>query len=94
MICGIAAGCAHCNYDGVNKWNTDIGVGAFIGSNTALVAPVTVGDGAIVGAGSTITKDVPANSITVARAEQRARGGIADDYRQRLRAEAGKTPKR
>ena len=90
----IGAGTITCNYDGVNKWNTDIGVGAFIGSNTALVAPVTVGDGAIVGAGSTITKDVPANSITVARAEQRARGGIADDYRQRLTAEAGKTPKR
>ena len=90
----IGAGTITCNYDGVSKWDTDIGIGAFVGSNTALVAPVTVGDGAIIGAGSTITKDVHADSITVARAEQRARFGIANAYRQRLRTEAGKEPKR
>ncbi|HEV2100248.1 MAG TPA: bifunctional UDP-N-acetylglucosamine diphosphorylase/glucosamine-1-phosphate N-acetyltransferase GlmU, partial [Stellaceae bacterium] len=55
----IGAGTITCNYDGVNKHRTRIGAGAFIGSNTALVAPVTIGDGAIVAAGSVVTRDVP-----------------------------------
>ena len=59
----IGAGTITCNYDGVNKFRTTIGEGAFIGSNTALVAPVTVGDGAIIAAGSVITRDVPADVI-------------------------------
>lgn len=63
----VGAGTITCNYDGVRKHRTYIGNGAFIGSNTALVAPVTVGDGAIVGAGSTIAEDVPADAIAVAR---------------------------
>jgi bifunctional UDP-N-acetylglucosamine pyrophosphorylase/glucosamine-1-phosphate N-acetyltransferase len=67
----VGAGTIVCNYDGFAKHRTDIGARAFIGSNTALVAPVTVGDGAVVGAGSTITKDVPADSLSIARAEQR-----------------------
>ena len=66
----VGAGTITCNFDGARKWPTIIGEGAFIGSNTNLVAPVTVGDHALVGAGSTITRDVPAHSITVARASQ------------------------
>ncbi|MGK2912893.1 MAG: bifunctional UDP-N-acetylglucosamine diphosphorylase/glucosamine-1-phosphate N-acetyltransferase GlmU [Porticoccaceae bacterium] len=66
----VGAGTITCNYDGVNKHVTDIGDGAFIGSNTALVAPVVIGSGATVGAGSTITKDVPANNLAVARGKQ------------------------
>jgi bifunctional UDP-N-acetylglucosamine pyrophosphorylase/glucosamine-1-phosphate N-acetyltransferase len=67
----VGAGTIVCNYDGFAKHRTEIGAGAFIGSNTALVAPVTIGDGAVVGAGSTITKDVPADSLSIARGEQR-----------------------
>jgi bifunctional UDP-N-acetylglucosamine pyrophosphorylase/glucosamine-1-phosphate N-acetyltransferase len=66
----IGAGTISCNYDGANKWRTDIGDGAFIGSGTMLVAPVKVGDGATIGAGSTITQDAPAGKLTVARARQ------------------------
>jgi len=66
----IGAGTITCNYDGANKHRTVIGDGAFIGSNTALVAPVTVGDNATVGAGSTITRDAPAGELTVARGRQ------------------------
>ncbi len=67
----IGAGTITCNYDGVNKHATVIGAGAFIGSNTALVAPVTVGAGATVAAGSTITKHIPDSALGVARAKQR-----------------------
>ncbi|PTQ91060.1 bifunctional UDP-N-acetylglucosamine diphosphorylase/glucosamine-1-phosphate N-acetyltransferase GlmU [Agitococcus lubricus] len=67
----IGAGTITCNYDGVNKSKTTIGADAFIGSNASLVAPVTIGDGATTGAGSTITKDVPANTLAVARGLQR-----------------------
>ncbi|BCS89346.1 bifunctional UDP-N-acetylglucosamine diphosphorylase/glucosamine-1-phosphate N-acetyltransferase GlmU [Pseudodesulfovibrio sediminis] len=66
----IGAGTITCNYDGKNKFQTEIGEGAFIGSNTALVAPVTVGKNALVGAGSTITKDVPENQAGIARGKQ------------------------
>lgn len=66
----IGAGTITCNYDGKNKFMTTIGAGAFIGSNTALVAPVSVGDNALVGAGSVITKNVPANEMGIARAKQ------------------------
>ncbi|HET7845308.1 MAG TPA: bifunctional UDP-N-acetylglucosamine diphosphorylase/glucosamine-1-phosphate N-acetyltransferase GlmU [Xanthomonadales bacterium] len=66
----VGAGTITCNYDGANKHLTRIGDGAFIGSNTALVAPVTVGAGATIGAGSTIGKDAPAGELTVARARQ------------------------
>jgi len=67
----IGAGTITCNYDGFSKHRTEIGAGAFIGSNTALVAPVSIGDGAMVGAGSTVTKDVEADALAVARGEQR-----------------------
>lgn len=66
----IGAGTITCNYDGKNKFQTRIGAGAFIGSNTALVAPVTVGDNALIGAGSVITKDVPAGEMGIGRAKQ------------------------
>ncbi|MCK9468640.1 MAG: bifunctional UDP-N-acetylglucosamine diphosphorylase/glucosamine-1-phosphate N-acetyltransferase GlmU [Porticoccaceae bacterium] len=67
----VGAGTITCNYDGVNKFTTTLHDGAFIGSNTSLVAPVTVGAGATVGAGSTVTRDVPAGELTVARGKQR-----------------------
>jgi len=74
----IGAGTITCNYDGFGKHVTEIGAGVFIGSNTALVAPVTVGRGAIVGAGSTITRDVEEDGLAVARGEQQviAQGAI------------------
>jgi len=67
----IGAGTITCNYDGVNKFTTTIGDGAFIGSNSSLVAPVTIGNMATTGAGSTIAKDVEENALAVARAKQR-----------------------
>ncbi len=79
----IGAGTITCNYDGFDKSRTEIGDGAFIGSNTALVAPVSIGDGAIVGAGSTITKDVESGALAVTRADQRSIAGWAAKFRQR-----------
>jgi len=66
----IGAGTITCNYDGVNKFRTEIGDGAFIGSDTQLIAPVKVGSGATIGAGSTITKDTPESQLTLSRAKQ------------------------
>lgn len=82
----IGAGTITCNYDGFGKYRTVIGDGAFIGSNTALVAPVTVGAGAIVGAGSVITSDVEADSLAVERAEQKGIAGWARRFRDRMTA--------
>jgi bifunctional UDP-N-acetylglucosamine pyrophosphorylase/glucosamine-1-phosphate N-acetyltransferase len=73
----IGAGTITCNYDGVHKHFTHIGKDAFVGSDSTLVAPVTVGDGAYVGAGSCITKDVPAGSLAVGRAHQFVKEGWA-----------------
>jgi bifunctional UDP-N-acetylglucosamine pyrophosphorylase/glucosamine-1-phosphate N-acetyltransferase len=84
----IGAGTITCNYDGFGKYRTVIGVGAFIGSNTALVAPVTVGDGAVVGAGSVITKDVEADSLAVERSEQKGIAGWARRFRDRMTRKA------
>jgi bifunctional UDP-N-acetylglucosamine pyrophosphorylase/glucosamine-1-phosphate N-acetyltransferase len=81
----IGAGTITCNYDGANKFRTIIGEDAFIGSNTALVAPVTVGDGAIVAAGSVVTRDVPANALTIARGQQVDKRGRAAEIRARQR---------
>jgi bifunctional UDP-N-acetylglucosamine pyrophosphorylase / glucosamine-1-phosphate N-acetyltransferase len=67
----IGAGTITCNYDGANKFRTVLGEDVFIGSNSALVAPVTLGDGATTGAGSVITSDVPASTLAVGRAKQR-----------------------
>ncbi len=66
----VGAGTITCNYDGVNKWRTEIGAGAFIGSGTMLVAPVKVGAGATIGAGSTITRDAPDEKLTLERSKQ------------------------
>ncbi len=73
----VGAGTITCNYDGIHKHPTVIGDGAFIGSDTMLVAPVTVGEGAITAAGSAITRDVPADALGVERSEQRAIDGWA-----------------
>jgi bifunctional UDP-N-acetylglucosamine pyrophosphorylase/glucosamine-1-phosphate N-acetyltransferase len=84
----IGAGTITCNYDGFGKYRTVIGAGAFIGSNTALVAPVTIGDGAIVGAGSVITRDVEADSLAVERSEQKGIAGWARRFRERMTRKA------
>jgi bifunctional UDP-N-acetylglucosamine pyrophosphorylase/glucosamine-1-phosphate N-acetyltransferase len=89
----IGAGTITCNYDGFLKSKTIIGKGAFIGSNTALVAPVTVGDGAIVGAGSTVTRDVAADAIAVERSEQVEIPGGAVRFREKKAAEKAKRKK-
>ncbi|RDD61586.1 bifunctional UDP-N-acetylglucosamine diphosphorylase/glucosamine-1-phosphate N-acetyltransferase GlmU [Ferruginivarius sediminum] len=83
----IGAGTITCNYDGFGKHRTTIGAGAFIGSNTALVAPVRIGAGAIVGAGSTVTQDVPDDAIAVARGQQSNRDGAAKRFREMRNAE-------
>ena len=67
----IGAGSVTCNYDGVNKWRTEIGDDVFIGSGTMMVAPVKIGDGATIGAGSTITKDAPPGKLTLERSTQK-----------------------
>ena len=77
----IGAGSITCNYDGFNKNRTEIGPEAFIGSNTALVAPVTIGERAITGAGSVITKDVEADALAITRGSQEQRAGWALKYR-------------
>ncbi|MCH8551690.1 MAG: bifunctional UDP-N-acetylglucosamine diphosphorylase/glucosamine-1-phosphate N-acetyltransferase GlmU [Natronospirillum sp.] len=66
----VGAGTITCNYDGANKYHTDIGAGAFIGSNSTLVAPVEIEDGAFIGAGSVITKSAPADQLTLSRSRQ------------------------
>ncbi|HEY1431819.1 MAG TPA: bifunctional UDP-N-acetylglucosamine diphosphorylase/glucosamine-1-phosphate N-acetyltransferase GlmU [Stellaceae bacterium] len=81
----IGAGTITCNYDGFNKFRTIIGEGAFIGSNVALVAPVKVGDGAIVAAGSVVTRDVPPEALSIARGQQIDKPGRAAEIRARLR---------
>lgn len=78
----VGAGTITCNYDGYDKAHTDIGAGAFIGSNSALVAPVSVGDGAIVAAGSVIVEDVPKDAFGVARGRQAIKEGWAGEFRK------------
>ena len=89
----IGAGTITCNYDGVLKHQTEIGAGAFIGSNSALVAPVRIGAEALVGAGSVISKDVPDGALAVTRAKQSNTEGLARRLRARLleiKARAGR----
>ena len=83
----IGAGAITCNYDGFDKHFTDIGAGAFIGSNAALVAPVKIGDGTYVGAGSVITKATEKDSLAVTRAEQKQMSGWAEKFRTRKKVE-------
>ena len=82
----IGAGTVTCNYDGVMKHRTTIGKRAFIGSDTMLVAPVTVGDGALTASGSVITEDVPAEAIAIGRARQVTKAGLATRMFERLKA--------
>lgn len=79
----IGAGTITCNYDGVNKHETKIGAGAFIGSNSSLVAPVSIGDGALIASGSVITEDVPADALAFGRARQEMKPGRAAVIRER-----------
>lgn len=82
----IGAGTITCNYDGYFKYRTEIGAGAFIGSNSALVAPATIGDGAIVAAGSVVTQAVEADSLCLVRPEQVGKAGWAAAFRARMKA--------
>ncbi|MGL4236502.1 bifunctional UDP-N-acetylglucosamine diphosphorylase/glucosamine-1-phosphate N-acetyltransferase GlmU [Tabrizicola sp.] len=82
----IGAGTVTCNYDGVMKHRTTIGKRVFIGSDTMLVAPVTVGDGALTGSGSVITEDVPAEAVAIGRARQVTKPGLATKLFEKLRA--------
>ncbi len=86
----IGAGTITCNYDGFQKYQTNIGAGAFIGSNSALVAPVTIGDGAIVAAGSTLGGEVAADALVLVRAEKTEKPGWAAKFREKMRALTGK----
>jgi bifunctional UDP-N-acetylglucosamine pyrophosphorylase/glucosamine-1-phosphate N-acetyltransferase len=87
----VGAGTITCNYDGFFKHHTDIGAGAFIGSNSSLVAPVRIGAGALVGAGSVITRDVPDDALAVARGEQKNHPEAARALRERKRAQKAAT---
>jgi bifunctional UDP-N-acetylglucosamine pyrophosphorylase/glucosamine-1-phosphate N-acetyltransferase len=87
----IGAGTITCNYDGFSKHKTTIGKGAFVGTNSSLVAPVKIGDRAYVGSGSVITKDVPDDAMAVERSPQTNREGGAARYREMKTR--GKTPK-
>ncbi|MBB4096882.1 bifunctional UDP-N-acetylglucosamine diphosphorylase/glucosamine-1-phosphate N-acetyltransferase GlmU [Sphingomonas kyeonggiensis] len=82
----IGAGTITCNYDGFLKYRTAIGNGAFVGSNSALVAPVTIGDGAIVAAGSVVTRDVESDALGIVRAEQQVKPGWARTFREKMKA--------
>ncbi len=82
----VGAGTITCNYDGLNKWFTDIGANVFVGSDTALVAPVSVADGAFIGSGSVITEDVPADALAIARSRQVVKEGRAVEIRARTAA--------
>ncbi len=84
----IGGGSITCNYDGVHKSRTTIGDGAFIGSDTMMVAPVNIGAGAITGASSCITQDVPADALAVERSQQFMKEGFASKRLERLRKEA------
>jgi bifunctional UDP-N-acetylglucosamine pyrophosphorylase / glucosamine-1-phosphate N-acetyltransferase len=86
----IGAGTIFCNYDGFNKSKTEIGAGAFVGSNSSLVAPVKIGDGAYIGSGSVITKDVAAGSLALERSPQEERPGWAEKFRILMARRKGK----
>jgi bifunctional UDP-N-acetylglucosamine pyrophosphorylase/glucosamine-1-phosphate N-acetyltransferase len=79
----LGAGTITCNYDGFSKYRTEIGEGAFVGVNSALVAPVRIGKGAYVGTGAVITEDVPDDALAVARARQVVKAGWAAAFRAR-----------
>jgi bifunctional UDP-N-acetylglucosamine pyrophosphorylase/glucosamine-1-phosphate N-acetyltransferase len=82
----IGAGTIFCNYDGFNKARTELGAGAFVGSNSSLVAPVVIGAGALVASGSVITEDVPADALAFGRARQTLKPGAAAVFREEAKA--------
>lgn len=82
----IGAGTITCNYDGMNKFKTTIGEGAFVGSNSSLVAPVTIGDNAYIASGSVITNDIPQDAVGFGRARQETKPGLAVKLRARIKA--------
>jgi bifunctional UDP-N-acetylglucosamine pyrophosphorylase / glucosamine-1-phosphate N-acetyltransferase len=88
----IGAGTIFCNYDGVRKHHTEIGNNVFIGSNSALVAPVTIGEGAYVATGSVVTKDVPADALAIARSRQVIKENRAARLRARKSVAKNKQP--
>ena len=90
----IGAGTIFCNYDGFFKYRTVVGEGAFVGSNSSLVAPVTIGVGGYVGSGSVIVEDVPADALAIARGRQAGKDGWAKAFRAEKSAakKAGKKP--
>ncbi len=88
----VGAGTIICNYDGIAKHRTEIGSNAFIGSNSSLVAPVKIGDGAYVGSGSVITRDVPADALAIARGRQATKDGWALRLRERKSAARTRSP--
>jgi bifunctional UDP-N-acetylglucosamine pyrophosphorylase/glucosamine-1-phosphate N-acetyltransferase len=90
----VGAGTITCNYDGVNKNPTTIGRRVFIGSDTALVAPIRVGDGAYIGAGSTITDNIPADALAIARGRQVNKPGWAAARRREMAAATKRAPNR
>ena len=81
----VGCGTITCNYDGVNKHQTTIGDDVFVGSDVQFVAPVTIGRGSLIGAGSTITMDVPADALAISRVEQKNIAGWAEKNRQKLK---------
>ena len=88
----IGAGTITCNYDGAHKYPTRIEAGAFIGSDTTLVAPITIGEGAYIGAGSAITQDVPAGALALGRARQTIKPGWAAELGKRRAAKRAEGP--
>ena len=89
----LGAGTVTCNYDGFAKHRTEIGEGAFIGVNTALIAPVSVGDNAYVGTGTVVTREVPADALATSRTPQTNREGFAPRLRAKLRAKSASKKK-
>ena len=79
----IGCGTITCNYDGVNKYRTTIEDDVFVGSDTQFIAPVTIGRGSLIGAGSTITRDVPPDALAIARSEQKNIEGWAEKNRKK-----------
>jgi bifunctional UDP-N-acetylglucosamine pyrophosphorylase/glucosamine-1-phosphate N-acetyltransferase len=90
----IGAGTITCNYDGVDKHVTEIGKDVFVGTNSSLVAPVKIGDGAMIGAGSVITEDVPADALALGRGRQVVKEGRASAWKAQKRAASSKKKKR
>ena len=86
----LGAGTITCNYDGYAKHHTEIGAGAFVGTNTSLVAPVTIGEGAYIASGSVITANVPDDALAFGRARQENKEGLGRRLREKLAAQAGK----